>query len=181
MRPFLYTAAAAAIAVLASLGTPALAEPQAIPSETATGLMYRGNHVALRVADLENSVRWWRDVFGAREVRRSKVPTLDPEIEIVFMHISGGFHIELVAGGEPVEPGAPTDIAADYGVAGYKHVGFLVEDLARTLDHMARFGVTPDYRVTRADYGVEIVLIREPSGRFVELYAPLPGASEPKE
>lgn len=171
----------AASLALAALSGPAAAQidPPATPAETAIGLQYRGNHVALRVADLEPSVQWWKDVFGAREVRRSKVPVLDPDIEIVVLHIAGGFHIELVGGGEPVEPGAPDTIAADYGIAGYKHVGFMVADLEPVLAHMARFGVEPDYRVTRPDYGVEIVLIKEPSGRYVELYAPL--TAEPKE
>ena len=41
------------------------------------------------------------------------------------------------------------------------------------LAHLATHCVTSDYRVTRADFGVEIVLIRDLSGRFVELYAPL--------
>ena len=166
-------AASLVLAAMAGPAPSANAEPPATPAETATGLMYRGNHVALRVADLERSVAWWESLFGARVVRRSTVPKLDPEIEIVFLHISGGFHVELVGGGEPVEPGVPETIVADYGVAGYKHIGFLVDDLDRVLAHMARFRVTPDYRVTRQDYGVEIVLIKEPSGRYVELYAPL--------
>ena len=148
--------------------------PPATPDETALGLQFSGNHVALRVTDLEQAVDWWTTLFGAREVRRSRVPALDPEIEIAFLHVSGGFHVELVGGGEPVDAGPPADIAADYSVAGYKHIGFLVADLEPVLAHLARHGVTPDYRVTRGDYGVEIVLIREPSGRFVELYAPLP-------
>ncbi len=164
----LFSALVLAVVILVTAQT--FAAP---PAETAIGLQYRGNHVALRVADLETSVQWWSDVFGAREVRRSAVPNVSPDIEIVFMHIAGGFHIELVGGGTPEERGAPEDIAADYGVAGYKHIGFLVADLNPVLDHMARFGVEPDYRVTREDYGVEIVLIKEPSGRYVELYAPL--------
>ncbi len=165
-----------ALATLLALSLESLgaAQPPATPPEGATALMFRGNHVALRVADLEASVQWWKGVFGAREVRRSRVPNLDSNIEIVFLHISGGFHIELVGGGAPSDNGGPDDISADYQSAGYKHVGFLVADLEPVLTHMARFGVTPEYRVTRADYGVEIVLIREPSGRFVELYAPLP-------
>ncbi|MEL7397761.1 MAG: VOC family protein [Pseudomonadota bacterium] len=161
------------IAATALTGPVNAETPPATPAETSIALQYRGNHVAMRVADLEAAVTWWTDLFGAQEVRRSAVPALDPEIEIAFLHISGGFHIELVGGGSPVDPGAPEDIAADYGTAGYKHVGFLVADLEPVLAHLATHGVTPEYRVTRADYGVEIVLIREPSGRFVELYAPL--------
>lgn len=136
------------------------------------------NHVALRVADLETAVAWWRDLFGAEIARRSRIPAIDDGIEIAFLRLPGGFHVELVGGGEPVDPGPPDDIAADYAVAGWKHIGFEVADLDAALAHFARHGVAPDYRVTRADYGVEIVLIREPGGRYVELYAPLEGAEE---
>lgn len=149
------------------------ATPPPTPPESSVALMYRGNHVALRVADLATAVDWWKTLFGAREVRRSRVPNIDPAIEIAFLHIACGFHIELVGGGTPVDAGAPKDIGTDYQVARYKHVGFLVDDLERVLAHMARHGVVPDYRIERPDYGVAIALIREPSGRYVELYAPL--------
>lgn len=163
----------ALIAATALTGPVTAESPPPTPAETAIGLQYRGNHVAMRVADLDAAVTWWRDLFGAQEVRRSAVPALDPQIQIAFLHISGGFHIELIGGGAPAKVAPPVDIAADYDVAGYKHIGFLVADLRPVLAHLERHGVTAEYRVTRADYGVEIVLIREPSGHFVELYAPL--------
>ena len=162
------------LAILLPAFAPAVhSAPPATPPSSTTALMFRANHVALRVVDVEASVAWWKTVFGAREVRRSRVANIDPDIEIVFLHLADGFHVEIVGGGKPEEPGAPRDIAADYGQAGYKHIGFLVDDLDRVVDHLATHGVRPDYRIERPDYGVSIALIREPSGRYVELYAPL--------
>ncbi len=148
-------------------------EPPSTPPESATAAMFRSNHVALRVTDLEASVNWWRDVFGAREVRRSRVPDLDPDIEIVFMHMSSGFHIELIGGGNPTDPGAPATIADDFQTQGYSHIGFLVADMNQALEHMSQFDVQAERRSTRPDYGIELAIIRAPSGKFVELYAPL--------
>lgn len=159
------------------IGIPSLAiaqetTPPLTPLPTPTGLMFRPNHVALRVTDLEESVEWWKSVFGAVEVRRSQIPNIDPEAEIAFLHIADGFYVELVGGGSPEVLESPEDIAADYGITGYKHIGFIVSDLDRTLEHLAQNGVEPEYEVERPDYGVRIVLFRDPSGHYIELYEP---------
>ena len=143
------------------------------PLPTSIGLMFRPNHIALRVTDLEESVQWWKTVFGAVEVRRSQIPNITEGAEIVFLHIADGFHIELIGGGSPEILAPPEDIAADYGVTGYKHIGFMVADLDRTLEHLAQNGVEPEYETKRSDYGVRIVLFRDPNGHFIELYEPL--------
>lgn len=153
----------------------ALAQDTAPPTPlpTPTGLMFRPNHVALRVADLEESVQWWQNVFGAVEVRRSQIPNIAEGAEIAFLHIADGFHIELIGGGSPEMLETPEDIVADYGVTGYKHVGFMVADLDRTIEHLAQNGIQPEYETERPDYGVRIVLFRDPNGHFIELYEPL--------
>lgn len=154
--------------------TAAQAQPEATtPPATALGATFTVNHVALRTADLERAVRFWRQNFGATEVRRSRIPNIDAAIEIVFLHISGGFHIELVGGGTPQALPPARDIADDYRRAGWRHVAFSVHDLDATLARLAAGGVKAEYRITRADYGLHIALLRDPDGNFVELYAPL--------
>ena len=175
---------AAASLALAAAAVPAVAAAQPTlvvpasgppaPNPTRVGLMFRPNHVCLRVRDLDASVRWWADVFGARPVRRSRVEAINPGAEIAFLHLADGFHVELVGGGQvrqAVPP--PATIAADYGVEGYKHFGLLVDDMDRVLAHFARHGVGAEYDTTRPDYGQRIVLVKEPNGYFIELYAPL--------
>jgi catechol 2,3-dioxygenase-like lactoylglutathione lyase family enzyme len=150
-----------------------LGPPTPLPSKR--GLTYHAHHVALRVADLEQSVDWWNRVMGAREVRRSQIPNISAGTEIALMHISGGFHIELIGGGRVNTPPGlpPEDIKADYGLAGWKHVGFYVADMEAALAHLKSEGVTAEYDIIREDYGVRIVLFKELNGYFIELYAPV--------
>jgi catechol 2,3-dioxygenase-like lactoylglutathione lyase family enzyme len=156
--------------------TPSLAQTKdsvTTPPTTSIASLFQANHVALRVVDLEASVQWWKSVFGATEVRRSRIPNIDPGIEIAFLQIADGFHVELVGGGHPEVIPPPKTIAEDYQRTGYKHIGFLVNDLKAVLQHMAQFGVKPDYQIDRLDYGLRIALIREPNGYYVELYQPI--------
>lgn len=139
---------AAIISTLVVLSDSAIAQTTAPPTllPTPMGLMFQPNHVALGVTDLEQSVKWWKFVFGAVEVRRSQIPNIAPGAEIAFLHITNGFHVELISGGslEVLEP--PEDIAADYGLTGYKHVGFMVADLDRVIQHLAQNGVAPNMK-----------------------------------
>ena len=150
------------------------------PLPTAAGLLFRANHVALRVSDLAEAVDWWSRVMGAVVVRRSSVSAINEGAEIALMHISGGFHIELIGRGEVEAPQGlpPEDIAADYRLAGYKHVGFYVSDMDQVLTHLREQNVEPAYDVVNQGYGVRIVLIQEPNGYFIEFYAPLPGSHD---
>ena len=149
--------------------------PTPLPSKTA--LQFHVNHVALRVADLEGSVDWWRRVLGAVEVRRSRIGAINDRAEIALMHINQSFHIELIGGGEVQTPPGlpPSDIASDYKLAGWKHVGFYVADAEKLLAHLRSQNVEPAYDVMNEGYGVRIILIQDPNGYFVEFYAPIEG------
>ncbi|MBX9646646.1 MAG: VOC family protein [Xanthobacteraceae bacterium] len=147
--------------------------PPREPPPNKTALMFRPNHVCLRVKDLDAEINWWSDVFGAQLVRRSKVPTIDPGAEIAFMVIADNFHIELVGGGAPQQAAPPPkDITADYGIEGWKHIGFEVDDMDRAVAYLRSKGVEVAYETDRPDYGVRIALFKEPNGYFIELYAP---------
>ena len=135
---------------------------------------FKAHHVALRVPNLEKAVKWYEDVFGARVIRRSRVPKIDPNIEIAMLEINSGFHIELVGNGNPTRPvPPPANIAEDYRIEGYRHVGFIVDDLDKVLAHFRDRKVDVFYQVTRQDYGVRIVLLRDLNGYIIELYQAL--------
>jgi len=163
------------LAVLFTFSAYASGPPTTLPSNI--GLQYHVHHVALRVSDLQQSVEWWGRVMGAKEVRRSQIPNISENAEIVLMHISGGFHIELIGGGDVHKPEGlpPLDIIADYGLSGWKHAGFYVADMDQAVRHLQSQNVQVSYRTTREDYGVEIVLFKEPNGYFIEFYAPIKG------
>ena len=154
------------IGLLAS--NPSHSNPQPKISE-----QFQVNHIALRVDDLATSISWWQAHFGAKEIRRSSIANINPDIEIALLRINNGFHIELVGGGQPKTAFSTVSIAEDYTTQGYKHVGFMVENLDATLRHFASLGTHSDYKITREDYGVEIVLIKTPSDHFVEIYSPI--------
>jgi hypothetical protein len=100
--------ALSAAAVLTGAALPIAADAQdtapplgpATPNPSRVGLLFRPNHVSLRVPELAPSVAWWQRVFGARLVRRSRIGNIDPGAEIAFLHVAGGFHVELVGGGD---------------------------------------------------------------------------------
>ncbi len=133
------------------------------------------NHVALRVKNLEKSIEWYQNVLGAKVLRRSKVKNIDPDIEIAFLALSYGFHIELVGGGNPKEdkPKMPASIKEDYDVQGYKHIGFKVNNYDKVITHLRDKGVDVFYQIERQDYGVKIALFRDINGYTIELYGNL--------
>ncbi len=131
--------------------------PTPLPSKTA--LQFHMNHVALRVANFEESVDWWTRALGAVEVRRSRIDAINEGAEIALMHINQSFHVELIGGGE-VEtlPGLPpTDIAADYRLAGWKHVGLYAADADSLIAHLAQQNVDVAYYVLNEGYDVRII------------------------
>lgn len=159
--------AAACLAITASL---LVATDKAVLQES-IAKQFTAHHVGLRVPDLEKAVSWYQEVFGAQVIRRSKVPKIDPQIEIAMMEINNGFHIEIVGGGNPERPVPPPEgIAEDYRIEGYKHVCFAVENLDRIIAHFREHKVDVFYQVTRKDLGVRIALIKDLNGHIIELY-----------
>jgi catechol 2,3-dioxygenase-like lactoylglutathione lyase family enzyme len=144
------------------------------PTVTGIRSQFTPDHVALRVPDLEKAVAWYERVFGAKVLRRSKVPNIDPDIEIAMLAVNAGFHVELVGGGRPSRPAPPAEsIKDDYAVQGYKHVCYRVGDMEAVLAHLREQKVDVFYQTTRPDYGVKIALLRDLNGYVIELYAPL--------
>ncbi len=146
-----------------------------VETENTIAEEFSPNHIALRVKNLEESVKWYEEIFGAKVLRRSRVTNLDPDIEIVFLELSHGFHIELVGGGNPSEskPKYPVSIKDDYGVQGYKHIGFEVNNYDKVVKYLKEKGVDVFYEIAREDYGVRIALFRDINGYTLELYGNL--------
>ena len=165
-----------AVALVALAAGPACAQAPRTLSTAELSRQLAPNHVAFRVPNLEETVAWYRDVLGATVERRSRVPAIGPDVEIAFLRLGSGFHVEVVGGGDPFMPSPvpPTTITADYRVQGYKHVGFEVEDYDAVVAALRARDVDVFYETTREDYGVRIALFYDVNGYTLELYGPLP-------
>jgi catechol 2,3-dioxygenase-like lactoylglutathione lyase family enzyme len=94
----------------------------------------RHHHVALRVADVDASLQWYAQAFGAHEAARFLHD--DGTTAALFVEYLPGHFFELF-------PGGTTKVEDTAGRIGYRHVGLIVEDLHATLTHLAQLDITP--------------------------------------
>jgi len=130
----------------------------------------RIGHVHLKVADLERSLAFYRDVLGFEETQRDGNSA-------VFLS-AGGYHHHLALntweslGGRPPAP----------GTTGLYHVALLYPDratLADALRRLQRAGIPLD---GASDHGVsEALYLRDPDGNGVELYRDRPESEWPRD
>jgi catechol 2,3-dioxygenase len=129
----------------------------------------RIGHVHLKVADLERSLRFWRDVLGFEVTQRYGS-------QAVFLS-AGGYHHHIglntweSAGGSPPPPGH----------TGLFHAAILYPTraaLADALRRLERAGIALD---GASDHGVsEALYLRDPDGNGVELCWDRPIAEWPR-
>jgi lactoylglutathione lyase len=121
----------------------------------------RFGHVAFRARDLEASIRWYADAFGAREAYRATRDDGSTQLVYLEMADAPGQMIELFPDGKnPIE--APAD------PVGYAHWCVLVDDVDAALAHLATLGVTPPPpRTGRA--GQKLAFVADPDDNRIEL------------
>jgi methylmalonyl-CoA/ethylmalonyl-CoA epimerase len=124
------------------------------------------HHVAVAVPSLAEAIPFYRDVLGYAVAE--PVTIADQHVRVAFA-THGGSRIELL---EPI--GGESGVAkfvAERGRPTLHHICFVVDDLAGTLDRLARSGVELVDRVPRR--GVEGMVAflhpRASSGVLVEL------------
>lgn len=114
-------------------------------------------HTMLRVADLEASLHFWRDLLGLEEVRRSEHP--QGRYTLVFLAApgdAGGGQIELTWNWDP----------EDYGSArNFGHVAFEVDDIHAVCSRLAAAGVV----INRPPRDGRMAFVRSPDLIPVEL------------
>lgn len=119
----------------------------------------RFGHVAFKVADVEKSIRWYGDAFGAKVIYRVAASGERPEL--MFLEFAKGQCVELFPGGKNVLASPPDPI-------GYIHFCLLLDNLEQALEHLAKMGVTPDRKfIGRAKQ--RIAFVSDPDGNSIEL------------
>ena len=135
----------------------------------------RFTHVAIRVADLDRSVRFYRDLLGFAERNRHvgaggpsamMLGTPGAEIAAVFLERDGTV-VELQTL-EGDEPSIVTGIQR-----GLSHIGFAVSDLPGVLRDVEAAGgrVIEASRYRDDSLGSEVVFVTDPDGTRIELIA----------
>jgi lactoylglutathione lyase len=119
----------------------------------------RFGHVAFKVADVDRSVRWYGDAFGAKKVYHVEAQGERPEL--MFLEFCKGQFVELFSGGKNMLPSPPDPI-------GYIHFCLQVDNLEQALEHLARMNVKPKRKfIGRAQQ--RIAFISDPDGNSIEL------------
>ena len=120
----------------------------------------RFGHVAFKVADVERSLRWYEDAFGAKKIYHIAAQGERPEL--MFLEFAKGQFIELFTGG--VEP-----IKTPANAVGYQHFCLAVDGLDQMLAHLAAMNVHPQRppRPGRSYY--TIAFVSDPDGNVIEL------------
>ena len=98
-----------------------------------------GNHVAVRVPDLEEAVRWWVEKLDFRPVIRWTFGDL--KLAYVAPPANDTFFVELIGGGNPIPERPYSDLENSLELAGYHHLCFLVESVDETLTEVKKRGV----------------------------------------
>ena len=89
----------------------------------------RFTHVAFRASDLERSIRWYEDAFGARKVFHAKQEGERPEL--LFLEFAKGQFVELFTNGK-------TKLQQPPDAIGYQHFCLQVDDLEQALAALSR-------------------------------------------
>src|SRR5262249_15120109 len=120
----------------------------------------RFGHIAFRVADLEASIRWYGEAFGAREAFRAHRPDGSPML--VYLELAPGQFIELFPDGKQPIEGPPDPI-------GYGHFCLLVDDREGALRHLSTLGVSPANPPRTGRAGQLLAFVADLDGNRVEL------------
>ena len=122
------------------------------------------HHFGVSVANMEESVAWYRDMLGFAVAKREEFKALRGKV--VFMK-KGDFYVELFE----IEDAAPLPEDRRYPdrdlkTHGMKHITFVVADPAAVMAYLKEKGVDVAMESERANF------IRDNTGNLIELVSP---------
>ena len=110
----------------------------------------------IRVRDLDETIRFYTDFLGLREVKRG---TIGDEATLVFLtDASGSYHIELTYNHD----GRDYDLGDQFG-----HLAFHVDDLEPIVARVEEEGRW--YRRSRPENSSKYIFVKDPNGYDIEI------------
>jgi catechol 2,3-dioxygenase-like lactoylglutathione lyase family enzyme len=98
------------------------------------------NHSAIRVPDLEAAVTWYAEKLDFR--LKQSVPVAGPTFAFLYPAADDSFHFEVLAGSNAESRPFYKDLHDSYGMSGWHHIGFQVENVDNAINELKRRGVT---------------------------------------
>ena len=127
----------------------------------------RFGHVAFKVADVEKSLRWYGDAFGAKKIYHT--PAQGERPELMFLEFTNGQCVELFTGGKE-EMKHPSD------AIGYMHFCLVVNDIHQALAHLTAMNAKIERPLFDGRAKQKIFFISDPDGNIIELMEIPPGS-----
>lgn len=128
--------------------------------------IYGINHVAISVADFEESIEWYGRIFGFSVIDRSEIPGTGIRVA----HLQGvGFQLEIFCA--PESNALPEDRRVpnlDLLTQGNKHFSFGVKDAHKAKEDMEAMGV--EIALVAEVDGTYGVFIRDNTGNLIEIF-----------
>ena len=119
------------------------------------------NHVCIAVKDIDDTIQFYRDVFGATD---SEVVDIEDQAVRATLIRVGGSQLEFI---EPTDPNGGVAKFIDRRGEGVHHICFEVEDLAGTLQRLDEQGVAVIDREPREGLSGTIGFLHPKSTRGV--------------
>lgn len=150
------------------------------------GSVTGSHHTSYTVANLDDSIHFYRDLLGFEMVNhrpeithdywRAVVGFPDAVAKDAMFRIPGGHYLELI---EYVHPKGTAQNDLTPNNTGSSHVAYLVDDLPSLYQKLKEAGSTfisePIYLDKGPNAGGWALYMRDPSGIVIELFQPAPG------
>lgn len=133
------------------------------------------DHVALRVANFEETLNWYKEKLGLEEEVVWTVEGL-PGMQLAYLKLNG-FRLEIIGGGgfEPTQQ-PPANFEEALDTPGYGHLCFEVEDVDTFLRQLEQCGVptfVPAETYPLSNYWRRLGFVLDNNGNVLEFVEPL--------